>query len=49
MRDLLASPMVLIEVLDLRPVGPPGRVRVPIRPPMREQTKIDASLPQRFA
>jgi DivIVA domain-containing protein len=26
---------------DLRPVGPPGRVRVPIRPPMREQTASD--------
>jgi DivIVA domain-containing protein len=26
---------------NLRPVGPPGRVRVPIRPPMREQTASD--------
>ncbi|MDQ2790198.1 MAG: DivIVA domain-containing protein, partial [Actinomycetota bacterium] len=26
---------------NLRPVGPPGRVRVPIRPPMREQTSSD--------
>jgi DivIVA domain-containing protein len=26
---------------SLRPVGPPGRVRVPIRPPMREQTASD--------
>jgi DivIVA domain-containing protein len=26
---------------NLRPVGPPERVRVPIRPPMREQTAAD--------
>jgi DivIVA domain-containing protein len=26
---------------NLRPLGPPGRVRVPIRPPMREQTASD--------
>src|SRR6478609_5598771 len=26
---------------SLRPVGPPGRVRVPIRPPMREPTSPD--------